>query len=113
MAMAVDLLSWALILFGGLFMVIGAVGVVRLPDFYARLHGAGLTDTMAATLIVAGLMLQGGWSLVSLKLFLMLFLLYFTSPTASHALANAAFHAGLRPKGSARTELDRRPPSNS
>ncbi len=113
MAMATDLLSWGLILAGSLFMVIGAVGVLRLPDFYARLHGAGLTDTMAATLLILGLMLQGGWSLVSLKLFLMLFLLYFTSPTASHALANVAFHAGLRPKGSGHITVEGGPSSNS
>lgn len=96
MGMAVDILSWVLLLAGGGFMVVGAIGVMRLPDFYTRLHAAGITDTMAATMTIAGLMLQGGFSLTTLKLGLMLLFIYVTGPTATHALANAAYHAGMR-----------------
>lgn len=83
---------------GGVFFVIaGAVGVVRLPDFYTRMHAAGITDTLGAECILLGLIVQSGLSQTSLKLALIAFLLFITSPTASHAVANAAHHAGLRP----------------
>ena len=92
-----DAATWVLLVAGGAFGVIGGIGIVRLPDFYARLHAAGITDTLAAYLIIGGLMLQGGLTLVSVKLALIAFFLFFTSPVATHALANAAFHNGLQP----------------
>ncbi|MBT3396775.1 MAG: hypothetical protein HN423_06305, partial [Alphaproteobacteria bacterium] len=61
--MALDLLSWALLLVGGFFAIAGGIGVVRLPDFYTRLHASGVTDTGAAYFILAGLMIQGGLSI--------------------------------------------------
>ena len=86
----VDILSWVLLLGGSFFLLTGAVGLVRLPDFYTRLHAAGLTDTGGAALILFGLMFQGGFTLVSVKLGLILAFLWFTSPAACHALANAS-----------------------
>lgn len=99
-----DLLS-LLLLSGGVFLGIsGAVGVLRFPDFFTRLHAAGVTDTLSAGMILAALMLQAGLSLISVKLaFILLFLLY-TSPVASHALARAAVHAGFEPLGAKRGE---------
>lgn len=83
---------------GGLFFVLaGALGVLRLPDFYTRLHAAGMTDTLGAELIIVGLMIQAGFSQMSLKLLLVAILLLLTSPTATHAVANAAYQAGLKP----------------
>ncbi|MFW5927334.1 MAG: monovalent cation/H(+) antiporter subunit G, partial [Wenzhouxiangella sp.] len=82
-----DLLSMILLLAGGFFGIIGGLGLIRFPDFYTRLHAAGVTDTLCAMLIVAGLALQSGLSLLTLKLALILFFLLFTAPTASHALA--------------------------
>lgn len=88
----------ALCLVGGLFFVFaGTIGVLRLPDFYTRIHAAGMTDTLGAELIMLGLIIQAGFSLLSLKLLLVAFILLITSPTATHALANAAHHAGLKP----------------
>ncbi|NEV62638.1 monovalent cation/H(+) antiporter subunit G [Thiorhodococcus minor] len=94
---ALDLAS-LLLLSGGVFLgITGAVGVLRFPDFFTRLHAAGVTDTLSAGMILAALMLQAGLSLISVKLaFILLFLLY-TSPVASHALARAAVHAGVKP----------------
>ena len=96
-AAILDGASWALLLTGGVFGVIGGIGVVRLPDFYARLHASSVTDTMAAYLILLGLMLQAGFTLAAGKLALILFFLFFTGPTAAHALANTAYHDGLHP----------------
>jgi multicomponent Na+:H+ antiporter subunit G len=98
MAQVIDILSWALLLGGSFFLLIGAIGVLRLPDIYTRSHAAGITDTMGAMLILMGLMLQGGFTLISAKLMMILLFLLFTSPAASHALGNAAWSSGLRPK---------------
>ncbi|MFI2809971.1 MULTISPECIES: monovalent cation/H(+) antiporter subunit G [Microbulbifer] len=92
----VDGLSGLLLALGCLFMVSGAVGLLRFPDFYTRMHAAGVTDTLATFLIVCALMLQAGWSLALFKLGLILLFIFFTSPAASHALAKAAQHSPLR-----------------
>ncbi len=96
-AWLVDGLSWACLAGGVVFAAIGAVGLIRLPDVYARMHAAGIIDTLAAGLILIGLVCQAGWSLVTAKLLLILAFIFFTSPTATHALARAALNAGLRP----------------
>jgi len=92
-----DFASIALMGVGVIFVLAGAIGVVRLPDFYTRMHAAGVTDTLGAELIVLGLMLQAGFTLLSAKLLLVGFILFLTSPTATHAVANAAHRAGLNP----------------
>lgn len=96
--MILDILSWIFLLGGGLLGVIGALGIHRFPDFYSRQHAVGITDTLCAMLILLGLGLQAEESLAVLKLVLIFMFLFFTSPTASHALANAAMHGGLKPK---------------
>jgi len=93
-----DIASWICLLGGSFFGISGAVGLHRFPDFYTRLHATGVTDTMCAALILAGLMLQAGTLLVAAKLFLTLALLLLTAPTATHALAKAALHGKLRPQ---------------
>ena len=96
--MIVDMLSWVFLVAGGLLGIIGGIGIHRFPDFFTRLHAAGTTDTLCAALILTGLGLQSGFSLVSFKLVLIFAFILFTSPTASHALANAATHGGVRPQ---------------
>ena len=95
LTMLVDILSWALILTGGAFGIIGGIGLLRLPDFFSRIHAASVTDSMCAPCIIAGLMLQSGFTLVTVKLAFLIVFLFLTSPTASHALAKAALHGGL------------------
>jgi multicomponent Na+:H+ antiporter subunit G len=90
--------SWFLLLAGGAFAVIGGVGLIRFPDFYTRLHAGGMTDTLAPLLIVGGLVLQSGLSLLTIKLLLILLFLLFTTPVATHALARAAIADGVRPE---------------
>lgn len=98
LALIVDLLSWALLVSGGLVVAVGGIGLVRFPDVYTRLHAAGVTDTLGATLVLAGLTLQAGVSLVAVKLLVVWAFLLFTSPVASHALARAALAGGVSPK---------------
>ena len=82
---------------GGLLCLVGSVGVLRFPDVYTRLHAASITDTSGAALVLIGMMLIApGWLVVS-KLFAICVFLFLTSPTASHALANAAHTAGVQP----------------
>ncbi len=92
-----DIVSWVLLLSGGAFCIIGGLGLLRLPDVYSRMHAAGITDTLGTGLVLAGLMVQGGFSLVTVKLFLILAFLLYTSPTSTYALANAAYQRGLAP----------------
>jgi multicomponent Na+:H+ antiporter subunit G len=93
----VDIISWVLLGAGSFFLLVGGIGLLRLPDFFTRLHAAGITDTAGAGLMLVGLMLQSGLTLVTVKLLLALFFIIFTCPTACHALAKAALHEGLKP----------------
>ncbi len=93
----VNILSWAFILAGSGLVVVGALGLVRMPDLFTRKHAASVIDTLGAALLVAGLMLQAGFSLVTLKLLFVLALFFFTGPVAAHALAQAALHQGVEP----------------
>jgi multicomponent Na+:H+ antiporter subunit G len=90
-------LSWVLLVAGSLFVITGGIGMLRLPDFYTRIHAAGITDTVGAWLILLGLCCQAGLSPVTVKLAILLFFLVATSPLASHALAKAAYLRGLDP----------------
>ncbi len=96
MDMIVDIASGLLMSLGGLFVFIGGIGALRMPDLYTRMHAASLTDTMGAVLIIAGVMPQTGASLASIKLAAILVFLLFTSPTSSNALASAALLSGIR-----------------
>lgn len=97
MATIIDALSWACLLGGGFFVLAGAIGVLRLPDVYTRCHAASISDTMGAGLMILGMMLQGGLTLVTVKLFLILVFLFFTNPTSSHALIHTAYSTGVKP----------------
>jgi multicomponent Na+:H+ antiporter subunit G len=92
-----DAASWALLCAGGFFCVVGAIGVLRMPDFYTRAHAASLNDSLGGGLILLGLTLQAGFTLVAAKLLVIGLLLFFTSPAATHALAKAALGRGLQP----------------
>lgn len=97
MSTALDILSWTCIATGGVFCVIGAFGLVRMPDFYTRVHAASVTDTLGAGLLLLGMALQAGFSLVTAKLVMIGLLMLFANPTATHALVKAALARGLAP----------------
>jgi multicomponent Na+:H+ antiporter subunit G len=107
-----DLLSWALLLNGSFFCVVGGIGIVKFPEFYTRTHAASITDTMGAGLILTGLMIQAlmplvehGWALLDspspnpfllcFKVALLGIFLLLTSPTSGHALVKAAYAKGV------------------
>lgn len=89
--------SWACLAAGGFFCIVGGIGLIRMPDVYTRMHAASVIETLGAGLILLGLMIQAGFSLVSAKLLMMGLLIFFTSPAATHALAKAALTRGLQP----------------
>ena len=94
--LVMDIARWTLFLFGVFFVLVGALGVIRLPDIYSRLHAAGLADTLGAALLIFAMMI-GAETIVLVKLLLILLILLITGPTATHALASAARVAGLKP----------------
>ena len=98
MNLLLDALSWLLLCAGGFFCVVGGIGLLRMPDFYTRMHAASVIETLGAGLILLGLMLQAGMTLVTAKLVMIGLLIFFASPTASHALARAAMIRGLTPQ---------------
>lgn len=104
MALLFDILSWVLLVSGGVFIVISTVGMLRFRDFFTRLHAASIADTLGTVLIVAGLIMQAGFTLITVKLLLILFFVLFTTPTAAHALAKAALHGNLQPGSNCRDE---------
>jgi len=93
-----EIISWALIVAGAFFSIVGGIGIVRFPEFFSRLHGGGITDTMGAALILLGLMFQSPNSLVAIKLVMILFFLFVTSPSSCHALSNSALAQGHWPE---------------
>jgi multicomponent Na+:H+ antiporter subunit G len=80
---------------GCMFCLMGGLGLIRLPDMFARMHGASLIDTMGIGLILIGLMFQAGFTLITGKLILILIFIFFTSPTSTYALARAAINGDL------------------
>lgn len=97
MELVIDIFGWAFILTGCFFAVVGALGLLRLPDVYTRIHSAGVVDTVAAFFLLIGFSFYAGFSLVTVKLVLILAFIFFTSPTATNALANAMYSQGIKP----------------
>lgn len=97
MTIALEFLSWGCLLAGGFFCMVGGIGLIRMPDFYTRMHATSVTETLGAGLILLGLIIQAGVSLIAAKLVMIALLIFLTSPTATHALAKAALIRGLQP----------------
>lgn len=97
MELFIDALSWTLLTLGGFAVLVGGIGALRMPDLYTRMHAASVTDSLGAILVIAGIMLQAGLSLATIKLAAILLFLLLTSPTSSNALASAALLAGTKP----------------
>lgn len=92
-----SLLVGTLLVVGLAFVLTGVIGILRLPDFYARLHAAGKCDTLGIGLMVGALAVLEGWSLTALKILLIVLFVGLANPTATHALGRAAVRAGLTP----------------
>ena len=94
---AIHALSAVLIVAGSFFVLVGAIGLVRMPDVFTRMHATSVTETAGAGLLLVGLMLQTGFTLLTLKLLFVLLIFLLTAPVATHALAQAALQAGVEP----------------
>ena len=94
---AIEILSGILVILGALSIIVGLLGVYRMPDFYTRLHAASVIDTLGTILILFGLILYAGLNIISIKLLLILIFILITTPTAAHALAKSALHGKLKP----------------
>lgn len=92
-----DIAAGVILGFGAVLYVVGAIGLLRMPDMFTRLHAASVMETVGASLLVIGMMVAAGWSLVTAKLAFLLGILLFSGPVAAHALANAALTAGVVP----------------
>ena len=85
------LLAVGFVSLGVFFLFMGAIGLLRFPDFYTRMHAAGKCDTLGSLLVLMGLAFYAGLSLTSVKILLIALFIFVTSPTATHAMARAAF----------------------
>jgi len=94
---ALNIVAIVLIAGGVFFLTVSALGLLRLPDFYARTHAVGKSETLGSILILVGLAVYNGWELSTFKiLFVMVFVLI-ANPTATHAISRAALRSGLAP----------------
>lgn len=92
-----QIIAWVSILLGSVLVIIGALGSLRFPDFWSRLHAASVTDSGGVILLLVGMGIHSGFNLITFKLFLIGVFLFITGPTSSHAVANAALVSGIKP----------------
>ena len=97
MGALLDLASWIALALGGFFYAVGGIGIVRMPDVFTRMHAASVSETLGLGLLVLGMVLQAGFTLVAVKLLIIFFMLMIVAPVSTHALARAALHAGRLP----------------
>lgn len=108
MSVALSWLGDLFLLAGSFLLLTGALGFLRFRDFYARVHACGVTETLATSCIILGLVLHSDAAVAQLKFMLILVFVLFCAPTAGHAVAKAAWTAGVRPRdgrGEARVPL--------
>ncbi len=79
------------------FMVITALGLVRLPDFFSRVHAVSKSETLGIALLLLGLILHEGATFVSLKLGLIIVFVAIANPVGAHILTRAALRTGEMP----------------
>jgi multicomponent Na+:H+ antiporter subunit G len=104
-----EIFAWiggGIVVVGVAFMIVGAVGLIRMPDVFTRLHAASVADTFGVALVLIGLILIAGLSLVSVKLAFLILFIALTGPVATHAVARAAIDAGVTPKDAKGQPLD-------
>ena len=97
MSVFLDILSWIALVAGGFFYLVGAIGLIRMPDVFTRMHATSVSETLGVGLLMLGMLIQAGPTLVGVKLLITLGVLLVTGPVATHALARAALHDGEKP----------------
>jgi len=97
MQTVIDILSWAALLGGGFFYLVGLIGLNRMPDVFTRMHAVSVSESLGVGLLILGMALQAGFTLVTVKLFIIMVVMMWTGSVATHALARAALHDGEKP----------------
>ena len=97
-SLIVDMLVWILVISGSAFVVIGAIGTLRFPDFWSRLHAASVSESAGMILLISGMCLHSGLTLITVKLLIIGGFVFITGPTSTHAVANAALTSGEAPE---------------
>jgi multicomponent Na+:H+ antiporter subunit G len=92
-----DVLAVILVVLGIFLFASGTLGLIRLPDFYCRMHATGKCDTLGALLILLGMAVYNGFNLVSLKMIFIAVFIFVANPTATHAIGRAALVNGVKP----------------
>lgn len=95
--LAQTIVAIILIVGGAFFLTVSSLGLLRLPDFYARTHAVGKSETLGAILTLSGLAVYNGWELSTLKILFILLFVLIANPTATHAISRAALRTGLQP----------------
>lgn len=97
---SIRLIAIIILLGGGIFFtLVSTIGVIRLPDVFARAHTASQADTLGAGFALAAVALAIGWESATAKTILLLFFVFITNPTAAHAIARSAAESGVDPRG--------------
>lgn len=91
------ILAILFLLAGFFFTAVAAVGVLRFPDFYTRMHASGKADTLGISLSLVGLALYEGFSLLSIKIMFIAVFVFLANPIGTHVLARAAYRSGVKP----------------
>ena len=94
-----DIITGIFFFIGSMSIIIGACGLIKLPDVFSRIHAAGMIDTGGTAFFLLGMIIQSGWSLITVKLILIGVFIFFTSPVTSHVPANLAREKKLTPVG--------------
>ena len=97
MELVFQILSVLCIVIGSVAILIGSLGLLRLPDVFSRIHAVGMIDTAGVGFLVLGMIFHSGFSNASIKLIIMGVILFFTSPISGHAVANSAKQDGIIP----------------
>ena len=95
--MVATIIAMVLIVAGVFFLTVSSLGLLRLPDFYARTHAVGKSETLGSILVLSGLAVYNGWELSTVKIVFILLFVLIANPTATHAIARAALRTGLQP----------------
>jgi len=92
-----DILSILFIMAGLFFFTTATIGLLRLPDFYTRLHATGKGDTLAVLYSLIGLAIYNGFDITSAKIIFIAVFMFLAQPTATHAISRAAFRCNVQP----------------
>ena len=92
-------LAVLLIVIGLLFLIVGSIGILRLPDVFSRAHALSLTDSLGAVFVLAGLAVYEGLTINFPRILIVLLLIYLMNPAIAHATLRAAYRSGMRSGG--------------